>query len=90
MANAAISKINMTAMIGAFALLIGCGGGDPPCEDQMNDIRSKLGEPSDITRYSSSGYTSTVWSYWSRGISYTFTESSSCDVSTFEFTPFSL
>lgn len=72
-------------------LVTSCGGDgefwDTSCESEMSDVKAKLGEPEEITNYSSSGYSSTKWWYWSRGVEHTFTYTNSCDVSTYTFTP---
>lgn len=72
-------------------LLTACGGDskfwDSSCKSEMGDVKARLGEPEEVNNYSSSGYTSTSWWYWTRGVEYTFTYTNSCDVSTYTFTP---
>jgi hypothetical protein len=61
------------------------------CDDEMEDIRSDLGEPEEKARYDSQGYHTETWWYWTKGISYTFTWGNDirdcCEVSTFQFEP---
>ena len=83
----------MRKILAASALLgglVGCGGGDPldlSCDNEMDDVRAERGAPEEITTYNGSGYTSTTWHYWTKGISYTFQDSMSCEVSNYTFTP---
>jgi len=61
------------------------------CEDDMSDVKRKHGQPEEINSYSSEGYYSQDWWYWSKGINYTFTWGSlvkeGCEISTYTFTP---
>lgn len=63
------------------------------CENEMDDIRARYGEPEEVNTYSSDGYYSEDWWYWSKGINYTFAWGSlvegDCDVSTYTFDPIS-
>ena len=63
------------------------------CDDEMDSIRGSHGGPEEISTYSSEGYSSETWWYWSKGISYTFKWGSSiegdCDISTYTFDPIS-
>lgn len=75
----------------SFLLLASCGGDskfwDSSCNSEKDDVKSRLGTPEEVQNYSSSGYTSDSWWYWKKGIEYTFTYTTSCDVSTYTFTP---
>lgn len=60
------------------------------CDNEMGDTRSKYGSPEEVNNYSSGGYYSTSWWYWTKGIEFTFTwgkNVSGCEVSTFTFEP---
>ena len=80
-----MKKLLLTLIV-LTAFFIGC---DFSCDDEKNDIRNQYGEPEEISSYSSGGYTSTDWWYWSKGIEFTFTEQRSelCEVSTYTFSP---
>lgn len=64
---------------------------DCDCSDEMDEIRSKYGEPEEVSTYSSSGYKSESWWYWSKGVNYDFTWGSDvegcCDKSQYTFDP---
>lgn len=72
-----------------FLLLVTIYSCSFSCDSDKDDIKSKHGTPEEVNSYSSSGYTSDTWWYWSKGISFTFTYTSSkgCEVSTYTFTP---
>ena len=63
------------------------------CDDEMDSIRGSYGEPEEVSTYSSEGYNSQSWWYWSQGINFDFTWGSSvdgdCDMSTYTFDPIS-
>lgn len=70
-------------------LVVG-GCGEKDCTDKMAEIRAKHGAPEEVISYSSSGYHSVNWWYWSRGFEYTFTWGTNitgCDISLYQFTP---
>ena len=74
-----------------FAALIVLQGCDCNCDDDMDDCKKKNGEPEEINTYSSDGYNSTDFWYWSKGVQYGFTWGSNvdgcCDKSTYTFDP---
>lgn len=60
------------------------------CNDKMAETKRKYGPPEEVNTYSNSGYNSTSWWYWTKGIEFTFTWGdgvSGCEVSTFTFDP---
>ena len=59
------------------------------CNEEKNEKIDRYGSPEEIESYSSHGYKSESWWYWSKGIEFTFTSSKDdcCDVSTYKFTP---
>jgi hypothetical protein len=60
------------------------------CAEEMDEVRTSLGPAEEINTYSSSGYYSHDWWYWSRGVEYTFTWGSyvtGCEVSRYTFSP---
>ena len=63
------------------------------CDSEMDDIEGTYGKAEETSSYSSEGYHSETWWYWSKGVSYTFTWGSSiegdCDMSTYTFSPIS-
>ncbi len=63
------------------------------CDSEMDDIQGRYGQAEEKSTYSSEGYYSETWWYWSKGVSYTFTWGSSvkgaCDMSTYTFDPIS-
>jgi len=76
-----------------FSLLLPFIGCKCNCDDEMAKKRSEWGDPEEVNTYSSSGYNSEDWWYWSKGIEFTFEWGSSvdgcCKVSTYTFTPIS-
>lgn len=71
-----------------FILFISCGLSN--CNDEMADVRAKMGAPEEIDRYDSEGYHSVDWWYWSKGICYGFiwgTNVDGCETSTYQFDP---
>ncbi len=63
------------------------------CDKKMDEVRAKHGSPEETSKYSSAGYYSETWWYWSKGVSYTFTwgakVTGACDFSKYEFDPIS-
>ena len=83
-----ISVLFLTFIL--FYLIIGCSSN---CDKEMDKVRSKYGAPEEKNTYSSSGYHSETWWYWSKGISYTFSWGENvdgCDKSTYTFDPIPL
>ena len=75
-------------LMAGFLQATGC---DCDCGDDMKKVRKKYGSPEEVYSYSSDGYYSRSWWYWSRGFQYEFTwgrhVSGCCDVSIFTFPP---
>ncbi len=63
------------------------------CDSKMDDIVGRYGKAEERSSYSSTGYFSETWWYWSKGLSFTFTWGSTvtgaCDMSKYEFDPIS-
>ena len=60
------------------------------CESEMENIRTSLGEPEEITTTSSPRLESEDWYYYSQGVSYSFTWGESiggCEITIRTFTP---
>ena len=60
------------------------------CDDKMSETRSRYGSPEEVNSYSSGGYNSVDWWYWSKGIEFGFTWGKNvdgCQVSTYTFNP---
>lgn len=76
---------------GGAACVVGCSGsaaGD--CNKEMERVRSQYGNPEEVSTYSSSGYHSQDWWYWTRGIEFTFVWGENvggCEKSTYTFSP---
>lgn len=71
-------------------LLISCSDN---CDKEMDKVRNKYSNPEEKTTYSSSGYHSETWWYWTKGVSYTFSWGENvggCDKSTYTFEPIPL
>lgn len=86
-------KSQFVAII-ASVILTGCGGSgaadlfETDCRSPMDDTRSSNGVAEEVQNFSSDGYNSETWWYWTKGISYTFTwGTSACKVSTYTFSP---
>lgn len=77
----------------AALLLTGCSSefwGESNCNDKMDDMIGKRGEPEEVRNFSSDGYKSQRWWYWSQGVSIDYTWGSDvdgCQTSVFTFTP---
>lgn len=63
------------------------------CDDDMSKKRNQYGNPEEADSYSSTGYRSETWWYWSQGVSFTFEWGADvktcCEVSTYTFEPIS-
>ena len=64
-------------------------GCDLSCDDLKSEVRNQYGQPEEISSYNSGDYSSEDWWYWSKGIEFTFTQSSGepCEKSTYTFSP---
>lgn len=92
--------VRTLVLIAALAFLLGaCGDldlGDPApqghvCTDEMDETRAAHGPPEEVNTYSSRGYNSESWWYWSQGYQRRFAWGSSvrygCSTSTYTFSP---
>ena len=59
------------------------------CDELQNDVRGRYGAPEEVNTYSSDGYNTVDWWYWSKGIEFTFTKADKedCKQSQYTFTP---
>jgi len=78
-------KILLLASLIIVMLFVGCYD----CDGEMKDVRNTYGAPEETSTYSSDGYNSTSWWFWSKGVEYTFIEynGEECEVSKYTFTP---
>jgi len=78
------------AFIALAALNPGCAC-ECDCKDDMKTARNKYGAPEEINTYSSAGYQSVSYWWWSKGINKDFKwgryVDGCCDVSTYTFEP---
>ena len=79
----------MLMIVATMALFAGCSECD--CSGAMADCKKNNGEPEEIDTFSSDGYNSVDYWYWTRGVQYGFTwgtyVSGCCDESVYTFDP---
>ena len=71
-----------------LALLLACDA--PNCDDQMAAKKLQHGTAEEVISYSTTGYHTVEWWYWSQGFQYSFTWGDNikgCKVSKYTFTP---
>lgn len=85
----------LIATVVASFVLGGCGGGgigsifSNDCDDEIDDLVKSRGNPEEVTKYDSGDYHSRKYWYWTKGFekSFTWSNSISCETSTYTFTP---
>lgn len=84
-------KVKIFILAFVFLFIYSCSSSN--CDDEMDRIKGQYGEPEEVNTYSSEGYYSQSWWYWSQGINFDFTWGSNvdggCDMSTYTFDPIS-
>lgn len=85
-------------LLAATLLLAGCETSSnlpargEQCDEAMSETQAKYGTPEEVNTYTTSGYNSQTWWYWSQGLSVGFVWGSdvsrwSCDLSYYTFDP---
>lgn len=84
------NKLTLSFII-VMSIFVGCSVEPCDCTAKKEDVKEKYGNPEEVNTYTSDGYNSDSWWYWSKGISYTFTWGSivdgCCDMSVYTFSP---
>lgn len=87
----AVKVLLLFVIFSILLIYVNCDVFKCNCDDEMEKVRDKMGEPEEVNRYDSSNYHSVDWWYWTKGICYTFTWGSivegCCEVSTYQFEP---
>ena len=77
-------------ILGIIILAIALACDAPNCDDQMAAKKRQHGTAEEVVSYSTTGYHSIDWWYWSQGFQYSFTwgdHIGGCDVSKYTFEP---
>ena len=83
----------MKLLVIILVLLAGCDAftaGSANCDDELSDARFKHGGPEEINTYTSRGFNSIDYWWWSKGLNMSFSWGSNvagCDVTVYTFPP---